>query len=885
MEIKEITRARGVASGRTNKLKEQMLASPFDIDLARIRAYTKVWREMGPEGDRIPCMRAALALQETLRTVEVFIGDEERIVGTRGGTLLTDSFAIERYPFNKVCNVAGFHVFLPVTKGIHRRQLMQAIRKAKPEMERDILPFWPGKTVEEIKLERWKKEGLVKRNLLMGPVGAYRLYKGYGGIGGLLGHFSLAEGSIFDFSDMRLANGSEKASPTSGGSSGRVSSVSKIARRLPKPRELSLMLANAMQLGMQSLPDYLWLSGKQQGHMIPGFSRVLELGFEGIADRARRGLEELKEGDADYGRRRDFLESVMVSAKAVGEFSLRYAELAERQAAEATSEDRKAELLEVAERCRKVPMKPPETFMEALQSVFMTQVLIIISYGLDNAFSCGRLDQYIYPYYRKDIASGRITREQAQEALEEYLVKVSQNLLFGPNNITIGGLGKEGNDATNEVSYLFLEALENVRGMGDGLSVRISNKTPREFLLHAVKVNQITAGVGFFNDDIVIPTLLEEGFALEDARSYSATGCTEIAGTGDSYCPVAVNGFWLVGVLEMALNRGRRLITGTRTVGVRTPDPRQFRSFEDVKDAFEKQLAYVVEKTVRMAEVKDRVYADFFPDPILSATIEGCLESGQDATRGGARYNHNSVNAQGLATVADSLAAIRWAVFDEKIVSMEELLKAMSVNFKGYESLRQTLLKKAPKYGNDDPRADELAAWVSEVFTREVRKYRSFRGDLYRCSMISSATQLVEGLFCGATPDGRLALETVSNGASPVNGTELNGATAVLRSGAVGCKDALYGIGTAFNMNLDPSTIKSEEDIDKLASLIEAYFVLGGRHVQFNPLDKATLKDAQAHPEKYPDLTVKVSGYSARFVELPREIQDDIMARTEFDRL
>ena len=873
MEVMETTRARGVPSRRTNKLKEQMLSSACDIDMARIRAYTRVWREMGPEGDRRPCMRASLALQETLRTVEILIADEERIVGARGATLLTDSFAIERYPFNKVCSVVGFHVFLPITKGIHKRQVMEAIRKAKAEMERDILPFWPGKTVEEIKLERWKKDGLVKRNLLMGPVGAYRLYKGYGGIDGLKGHLSLSQGSIFDLSDMHLAKGSEKASTP----------ASKVRLALNRLRELGLTLANGIELGEQSMPDYLWLSGKQQGHMIPGFARVLEFGFEGIADRARQGLDELKEGDADNDRRKDFLASVIVAAEAVNEFSHRYADLAERKAEEATGE-RKAELLAIAERCRKVPMKPPETFIEALQAVFMTQNLMTISYGLDNAFSCGRMDQYVYPYYREDIACGRLNREEALEAIEEYLVKVSQNLLFGPNNVTIGGLDKEGNDATNEVSYLFLEALENIRGMGDGLSARISHKTPREFLLRACAVNQITAGVGFFNDDIVIPTLVEEGFALEDARNYSATGCTEICGTGDSYCPVAVNGFWLVGVLEMALNRGRRFITGSRTIGVRTPDPRGFRSFEDVKGAFERQLAFVVGKTVRMAEVKDKVYADFFPYPILSATIEGCLESGRDATRGGARYNHNSVNAQGLASVANSLAAIRWAVFEEKIVSMEELLDALSVNFKGYDSLRQMLLRKAPKYGNDDTRADELAAWVSEVFTGEVRKYRSWRGDLYRCSMISSATQLIEGLFCGATPDGRQALDAVSNGMSAVNGTEVSGATALMRSGALGCK-ADYGIGTAFNMNLNPLTIKSEGDIDKLTSLIEAYFVMGGRHVQFNPLDKAKLQDAQEHPEKYPDLTVKVSGYSARFVELPREIQDDIIARTEFDRL
>jgi formate C-acetyltransferase len=331
----------------------------------------------------------------------------------------------------------------------------------------------------------------------------------------------------------------------------------------------------------------------------------------------------------------------------------------------------------------------------------------------------------------------------------------------------------------------------------------------------------------------------------------------------------------------MALNRGRRVLGGNELVGVETPDPATFQTFEDVKRAFAEQLAYIVDRTVQAAELKDRAYAEAFPCLLLSSTIEGCLESGKDITRGGAKYNHGHVNAQALASVANSLAAIKWAVFEEKLVTMEELVQHLRSNFQGAETLRQKLLHKAPQYGNDDPRADEIAEWVAETFAREVRKHKSWRGGIYRPSLFSSGTQHIEGIFLGATPDGRRAGEVVSNGISPVNGTERKGPTAVFNSAARAGK-ALLSDGTALNMNLSPQMLRSEQNLNKLASLLEAYFALGGRQVQFNPWDAKTLKDAQAHPEKYPELTVKVTGYSAIFVDLGKPLQDDIIARTEF---
>jgi len=878
----EVVSEQSVLSERIRRLKEEAIASPLHVDLARIRAYTRVWKKMGEEGERNPCMRAALSLRETLRTIDVVIGENDRIVGTKGVSLMTDIIPIERYNFEGTCSVIPLLPLYIAMNPPTQKEFIRALERCQEEMERDILPFWRKRTVQERKLEAWRKEGLYRPVMLplKNPLDMARAYRAFGGLEKLKSIAAVArsrekeeEGEGEGRSRRGLAERLRRL--------GAGLREARVALGMSDLRKALLLPSRIAAFMNEWFPDYMWFSSALQGHIIPGFHRVLELGFEGIAEKAREKLSGLDENDPEYHRRRDFLQSVIVSAEAVGEFAGRYAQLAQRMAERAEDAERREELLAIAERCRRVPMKPPRDFMEALQSLWMTHVILIISYGFDNVFSAGRVDQFLYPYYRKDLEEGRITREQALEALEEYLIKISRNRFFGPNNVTLGGLDKEGREATNELSYLFLEAFENLGGMGNGLSVRVSHLTPRDFLLRACAVNRRTAGVSLLNDEVVIRDLMDDGYSLEDARNYSIVGCVEPHGTGDSYSPTALNGLWLAGVVEMTLNRGRRKVTGSRRIGVPTPDPRSFRSFEEVKEAFARQLAFVMERGVRMKEVSDRVFADYFPNPILSSTIEGCLESGMDATRGGARYNHGCINIQGLGTVADSLAAIKWAVFDEKVVTMDELLKALDSDFRGYESLRETLRRKAPKYGNDDPRVDEIARWVSRVFAEEARKYRSFRGDAYRCSCVSSATQLVEGYFCTATPDGRRALEPVSNSMSPVNGMERSGMTAVLHSAAL-AGDADYSDGTALNIRLNPVTLRDPENLDKMASLIEAYFVMGGRHVQFNPVDVATLRDAQKHPEKYPDLTVKVSGYSARFVELPRDLQDDIIARTEF---
>lgn len=647
--------------------------------------------------------------------------------------------------------------------------------------------------------------------------------------------------------------------------------------------------SEAMNLLLRTSPDTYCLATNGQGHTIPGYRRVLKIGFEGIKERAAEELKKLEKTDKEHEQRKDFYEAVQVTAKAVCNYSNRYADLA-MEMAESETGQRREELLEIADRIKRVPAHPAKTFREAIQSIWMTNVVMEMSYGELNVFSQGRVDQYLYPYYKKDLEEGRITYEEALELIEEYLVKLSSCVIAGQNNITIGGLDKEGKDATNDVSYMFLEAFANVKGLLNTLSVRISSKTPRDFKKRTLEVYRFTGGMGIHNDDMLIPSF-EDEYSSEDARDYSIVGCVEPHGTGNDSTATGGNGIWLGVVFSMALNEGRVLLSGDRQVGAKTPDPATFETFEDVKQAFVDQLSYAIDRAVKLAELKDKAFAEGFPSPLLSSTIEGCLESGKDITQKGAHYNHSCINCQALGTVVDSLAAIQWAVFEKEIVTMEELMKAVRRNFKGAEDLRQKLLNKAPKYGNSDEKVDELAKWVTETVCDISRKYHvgdiNGMGDgngIYKPSFVSSGTQVTEGKMLGATPDGRKRGEPVSNGLSPVNGKDKNGLTMALRSAATAGKPLITN-GVAMNTRLSPSVIETDEGIDQLTSIMEAYFELGGKELQINAISSETLKDAQAHPEEYPDLSVKVTGYSARFIDLSKELQDDIIERTIFNEV
>jgi pyruvate formate-lyase/glycerol dehydratase family glycyl radical enzyme len=767
------------------------------------------------------CVRAARGLEETLRNMTVRISDDELLVGAKSGKTIAGPIGIERSSLSRMVYLGiPFH-----GKSVEDIKFIEEMDPDSAEYMKPILEM-PEEELKELRdeiLPYWtnKDAHAVMRQQWM------------------------KEGLVSEAD--------------------------------PRPRVAAL--------------------GDMQGHVTVGIKKVLDMGFRGIAKQAAERLAELHEGDENYEQRKDFLESVLIVTNAACEFSERYARLAEEEAERADPE-RKAQLLEIAGRCRRVPANPPASFKDAVQAVWMTQVTTAISYGEDAIFAPGRVDQYLYPHYKSDLEAGLIDRTQALETLDEYFIKISTFMGFGPNNITIGGLRRDGEDGTNDVSFLMLESYTRLKGLRNGLAVRTSGKMPRQFLLNACATHRRTAGIAFYNDDVCIRNLMEDGYSLEDARDYGIVGCVELTSTGNNNGYTSGSVAHFVRPLEMALNEGRARAANHaflfahqndghkdwEDIGIKTPPASTFKTFQDVKKAYADQLANSVAVMCKLTDAKDKVFAESFPTPLLSCTIEGCVESGRDNTQGGARYNHASVSCQGIATVANSLAAIEWAVFDEKLLTTEELVNHLNNNFEGAEELRQKLIHKAPKYGNDDPKADAIALWLTETLNKEARKHRrALDGGPYRALLISAAgSQIAEGQTMGATPDGRRAGEAVSNGMSAANGTEAKGMTAMLHSAAKVSAPPLSS-GTSVNMNLNPLTIRTDEGVEKLASLLEGYFALGGRQVQFNPMSRETLLDAQEHPENYPDMMVKVSGYSYRFIDLSRPLQNDIIARTEFE--
>lgn len=803
---------------RIRRMRDRLLAASYQLDLDRAGHYTRVYQQT--EG-KPPCFRAAKALQETLLHMPIRIEKEERIVGGKSSKDFSDPLYIE-------ATVHYAHIRLALSL------------------------FGSGKTVLD-----WAAEDPDHRELALGTRGAA---------------FSkeiprISEAEYRELKDVIVPYWKDKTVN---------------ARKLAIWKEQGFT-----SLDPRALEG--WFSGEvpPQGHVTIGLKKVLDLGFKGIARQAAERLAAFHAAFAkgemeekSFLRKKDFLEAAQISAEAVCAFAGRYAALAE-ETAHRTEGARKSELLAIADRLRRVPADPPRTFWEALQAIWLTQAAVLISYG-GNSITCpGRIDQFLFPFYRRDLEAGRLTRSEALEAVMEYLVKLASTVYFGPNNLTIGGIDSQGQDAVNEVSYLFLEAHHALKGCGRlGLAVRIAPSTPRSFLVRAGQVHRDCAGIAFYNDEVVIRGLLEDGYRLEDARDYSIVGCAEPTGTGNNNGYTATNGVLLAAVLELILHEGRRYPIQWKQVEPPIRPLASLRTFEDLKEAFAEKTALAVERCVQAGYWKDQVIAEHFPLPLLSATIAGCVESGEDLTRGGARYNHVAIGNCSLATVVDSLAAIKWAVFDHQLLTLEELAECLRNNFQGREDLRQRL-RHAPKYGNDDPEVDALAVWIADLYNRECRKHPFWIGGVHRPYMLSNGSHISWGATIGATPDGRLAGSPLSNGVSPSNGAERNGLTAVLQSVARVCAVPLSD-GTILNATINPLTIRTDEGLHKFVSLIEAYFSLGGRQVQFNPVSRDLLLDAQKHPENYPELVVKVSGISFRYIDLPKHIQDDIIARTEF---
>ncbi len=622
------------------------------------------------------------------------------------------------------------------------------------------------------------------------------------------------------------------------------------------------------------------------GHMLVNHQRVLERGLLAVAEEAGE-----KRRAATDRARRDFYEAAEIAGRAVIAWADRYADEAQRQADSAT-DSRRDELLAIAEGCRRVPAQPPRTFQEALQSVlFMHYATQIESW--ESAISLGRMDQFLYPPFSADMEAGRLSRESALELLACFYIKLSHSIpLFDADvtlafsglsnfaNTVIGGVDSDGNDATNELSYLMLEAMQRVRTPQPNFGVRLHKEAPREF--RDVIVQAVADGIGnlqLFGDEGITASLTNRGVLLQDARDYGIVGCVEQAVPGKSFTSSDAALFNLPLCLELALNNGRGRLFSDQ-LGPPSGDPRRFARIEEVMEAFRAQVKYLAGQMVEGLEGLAQAHAERRPVPLASSLTDDCLEQGLDLTAGGAHYNFTGVQGVGVATVADSLAAIDRLVFGEKRITMEELLAALDADFEGREALRQMLLSKAPKYGNDDDDADRFARTAAEVYCRAVEKHRNSRDGSYSPGLYSVTTHVAFGLMVGATPDGRHAGAPLSQGISPAHGRDGSGPTAALKSAAK-LDHTLVSNGLALIQMLSLGASAREHATDVLGGLLEAYFGLGGQELQWNLVDRATLIDAQQNPEAYRGLVVRVAGYSALFTDLNRVVQDELIARTE----
>ncbi|PUA34242.1 MAG: formate C-acetyltransferase/glycerol dehydratase family glycyl radical enzyme [Candidatus Terraquivivens tikiterensis] len=636
-----------------------------------------------------------------------------------------------------------------------------------------------------------------------------------------------------------------------------------------------------------------FMEQRAPGHTAGG-ERIFKTGILDVKREIRSKMDEMDPSDPEYFDKLEELKAMDIVADAIVKYAERYAEKLERMAAIEENEQRREELKQMAEICHWVPAHPPRTFWEALQHYWFIHVGITYETNPWDSFTPGRLDQHLYPFYERDIKEGRLTRERAKELLEAFWLKfnnqpavpkvgVTLEESFTYNDfskINVGGLKVDGSDAVNELSYLILEVLKEMQTMQPNTAVLISNKNPDRFVMKALEV--VAQGFGeppLFNFDGAVIKMLRQGKSLEDARACGVSGCVETGAFGkEAY--ILTGYLNLPKILEITLNNGVDPRTGKR-IGIEVGDPKKFKTFEELFDAFVRQLKYFVSIKCKGNDIIEALYAKYLPVPFLSLWIEDCVKNAKDYNAGGARYNTSYIQIVGLGTLTDSLASLKYNVFERKLFTMDEVLKALSRNYDGYEIMRQVFLNKTPKYGNDDDYADEIAKRVVDIIVEIVEGIppTPIRKASRRVYFLPTTAHVYFGKVTGATPDGRKAGEPLSEGVSPVQGMDRRGIAAVFRSVAKVDWDKTGG--ALLNQKLTPDLLLDAENIRKMVQLIRTFFTLGGHHVQFNVVSAELLREAQKRPQDFQDLMVRVAGYSDYFVNLPRGLQEEIIARTE----
>lgn len=674
------------------------------------------------------------------------------------------------------------------------------------------------------------------------------------------------------------------------------------------------------------------------GHVTVKYGEVLAIGFSGIKAKAQAELDKLCLADGDYQKKSRFLEAVMISCDAAIEYARRYARLALKEAEECTDPVRKRELLQIAQNCANVPEKGATGFYEACQSFwFVQQLLQIESSG--HSISPGRFDQYMYPYYQKDMESGKITREFVQELMDCIWVKLNDlnkcrdaasaegfagYSLF--QNLIAGGQNEEGIDVTNDLSFMSIQASMHVFLPQPSLSVRVWNGTPHEFLIRAAELTRTGIGLpAYYNDEVIIPSLMSRGLTLQDARDYNIIGCVEPQKSGKTEGWHDAAFFNMCRPLELVFSNG--MDKGVR-IGPATGNVEDMTTFEQFYDAYKKQMDYAIQLLVNADNAIDMAHAERCPLPFLSSMVDDCMKVGKTVQEGGAVYNFTGPQGFGVANMADSLYSVKTLVYDEKKITMGELKEALATNYgkglgaedvaamtakianelkeagktigeKEVAAILNTvvaaseapevkangerilkLIEEVPKFGNDIPEVDAFARDVAYTYTEPLQNYKNPRGGSFQAGLYPVSANVPLGAQTGATPDGRLAYQPVADGVSPSAGKDVNGPTAAANS-VSRLDHYIASNGTLFNQKFHPSALSGRNGLENFVGLIRSYFDQKGSHMQFNVVSRETLLDAQKHPEQYKHLVVRVAGYSALFTTLSKSLQDDIIRRTE----
>jgi pyruvate formate-lyase/glycerol dehydratase family glycyl radical enzyme len=640
------------------------------------------------------------------------------------------------------------------------------------------------------------------------------------------------------------------------------------------------------------------------GHFVANFEKAMRKGFAAIRDEAQAKMDEL-EGVmfGDCAAKYNFYRAVTIVCEGMITLSKRYAKECERLASVETHPVRKKELLEMADCLNWIMVHPCRTFHDAIQCMFLYQIGLCLD-GQQHGISFGRVDQYLGSYYEADIAAGRIAHERAQELLDLFYLKVAEMnkiwpyiaTLSGPGYtsgqlMTIGGVTKDGKDATNSVSYMMLQSAGRLVLHDPPQSLRIHKGTPQALWEAAIETTQLAGGVPTFeNDDVIIPALMARGLPLESARNYCLIGCVEPQGCGDEWACPGGNGtesfFNMLNAFLLAINNGCNPMPDRDgkyggQVGLPTGYLYDMKTFSDVQNAVKKQIEYFVNWHVSLVNTWEYVASEHMQLPLLSASIDGCMESGKDVMKGGAKYNSTGNAGIAIGNITDSLAVVKHMVYDKKLVTAIELYDAIMSNWEGKEDLRQYILNEAPHYGNDNEYADEFAKWASDVYANAVSHATGPRGR-YAPGLYPVTTHVLFGMLTAASPDGRKAGEPLADGISPLQQLDRSGPTATLKS-VVSIDQKKFSNGTLLNMKFHPTALSNETGKGKLIALIRTYFALGGMEMQFNIVSGTVLRQAQETPEEYRDLVVRIAGFSAYFVELYKASQDDIIRRTELN--